>query len=51
MVEVVAHGGVGRDADVLVDDRPANAAMAADVDAVEEDGVFHQGEAVDADIG
>src|SRR4051794_20825065 len=50
VVEVVTDGGVGWDVHVLVDDRLADAAMAANVNALEEDGIVHQRIAVDADI-
>src|SRR4051794_38933250 len=45
---VVADGGVRGNLHVLVDDRPANAAVPSDLDAVEEDRVLDVGIAVHA---
>ena len=44
---MVVSGGILH---VLVDDGPADAAVAADVDAVEQDRVLDEGVAVDADV-
>ena len=41
----------GRDLHVLVDDGPANTAVPADVDAIEQDRRFDDGVAVDAHVG
>src|SRR5438132_12738051 len=48
---VVADLGVRRHVHVLVDDGAANAAVASDVDAVEDDRLLDVGEAVDAHLG
>src|SRR5262249_29165473 len=50
MVQVVADCRVGRDLDLLVDNGPANAAMPADIHAIEQDGAVYLRPAIDADV-
>ena len=51
LLEVVADLGARRDLHPLVDDRPADAAVAADVDPVEKHRLLDVGEAVDPHVG
>src|ERR1700683_3582802 len=47
-LEIVADYGVGGDADVLVENSPANAGPSADVAIVENDGILDVGVRMDA---
>ena len=50
-VGVVADREAGGDADVFIDDGATDAGVAADLDAVEQDRIFHQREAIDPRAG
>jgi|CZKS01.1.fsa_nt_gi hypothetical protein len=48
-IQVVTDYGIGGDAHVLIQNRAANAGVAADVAVIENDGIFDKGVRMDAD--